>query len=524
VKTEGDRFADARLTRPDGRGVFVKEIQEALLSGRVDLGVHSLKDLPTQQAERHGDRRDPRAGGSPRRAGVAKTRRRSIALPKGALVATGSPRRRGSDRRLPSGPEVSPRCGGTSDTRGRKAPRRERWTRWSSRPRASRGSSITAAPWDAGSLPTSVFRPPGQVRVALESRAEDGPRAALADGARSTRTRAADDRGARVPLRSRRRMPGTAGALARVAGERLSIDAVVATPDGARASARALSGARQDAVAIGLRGRGGDPRRRRRGDRPGEPVRVLVTRPAGSWPELARRFSGSGIEIEMAATTSQVEPSMPAPGDAALARLATYSWIVRDERTGRQGADAEARGARGRGSAQRALGGGRARDRARSPGDGRARRPRRRRPARGEGLAGPARPRLHRARPDSSSCAPREPRTRSSRPTLRATGARGRRSAALPHVPGPRRRAPLPRSRRSAATASSRGRRPRRSTCGSRSRPSAPRLREALAAVRRVAIGPTTARALALEGLPADEVAEAARAGAGRRRDPARGC
>jgi len=50
LKTEGDRFSDARLTASGGRGVFVKEIQEALLARTIDLGVHSLKDLPTEPA------------------------------------------------------------------------------------------------------------------------------------------------------------------------------------------------------------------------------------------------------------------------------------------------------------------------------------------------------------------------------------------------------------------------------------------------------------------------------------------
>src|SRR5437763_3330699 len=47
IQTEGDRDQAASLAHIGGRGVFTKEIQRALLDGRVDVAVHSLKDLPT---------------------------------------------------------------------------------------------------------------------------------------------------------------------------------------------------------------------------------------------------------------------------------------------------------------------------------------------------------------------------------------------------------------------------------------------------------------------------------------------
>jgi hydroxymethylbilane synthase len=46
MRTEGDRRASARLADVGGKGLFVREIEEALLAGRVDVAVHSLKDLP----------------------------------------------------------------------------------------------------------------------------------------------------------------------------------------------------------------------------------------------------------------------------------------------------------------------------------------------------------------------------------------------------------------------------------------------------------------------------------------------
>src|SRR5574341_199531 len=47
IKTTGDKLTEASLAQIGGKGVFTKEIEEALLDHRVDLAVHSLKDLPT---------------------------------------------------------------------------------------------------------------------------------------------------------------------------------------------------------------------------------------------------------------------------------------------------------------------------------------------------------------------------------------------------------------------------------------------------------------------------------------------
>jgi hydroxymethylbilane synthase len=48
IKTSGDRFVDASLQALGGKGLFTKEIEEALLSGEIDLAVHSMKDLPAE--------------------------------------------------------------------------------------------------------------------------------------------------------------------------------------------------------------------------------------------------------------------------------------------------------------------------------------------------------------------------------------------------------------------------------------------------------------------------------------------
>lgn len=51
IKTKGDKFLDAALSEVGGKGLFVKEIEEALLAGTIDMAVHSMKDVPYELPE-----------------------------------------------------------------------------------------------------------------------------------------------------------------------------------------------------------------------------------------------------------------------------------------------------------------------------------------------------------------------------------------------------------------------------------------------------------------------------------------
>ncbi len=91
--------------RPDlGDGIFVKEIQNALLDGKVDVGVHSLKDLPTAPVE------GLRVGAIPPRvdAREALVGNSLDGLPRGARVGTSSPRRKAQLRHLRPDLDVVP--------------------------------------------------------------------------------------------------------------------------------------------------------------------------------------------------------------------------------------------------------------------------------------------------------------------------------------------------------------------------------------------------------------------------------
>lgn len=90
VETTGDRRTEVPLHAIGGQGVFVKEVQQAVLDGRADIAVHSAKDLqsmpsPGLSVGAWCARRDPRD---------ALVGRSFDLLPKGAVVATGSVRRR----------------------------------------------------------------------------------------------------------------------------------------------------------------------------------------------------------------------------------------------------------------------------------------------------------------------------------------------------------------------------------------------------------------------------------------------
>ncbi|SDJ80511.1 hydroxymethylbilane synthase [Natronincola ferrireducens] len=93
IKTIGDKILDKTLSKIGGKGLFVKEIQTALLEEEIDLAVHSMKDMPAESPEELilgaiTKREDPRD------VLVIKDNRTLEELPQGALIGTSSLRRK----------------------------------------------------------------------------------------------------------------------------------------------------------------------------------------------------------------------------------------------------------------------------------------------------------------------------------------------------------------------------------------------------------------------------------------------
>lgn len=93
IRTTGDKHQDVALASIGGKGLFIKELEEALERGEIDLAVHSLKDVPSIVPHRFVlagflDRADPRD------AWVQPENRRIADLPAGSVIGTSSPRRR----------------------------------------------------------------------------------------------------------------------------------------------------------------------------------------------------------------------------------------------------------------------------------------------------------------------------------------------------------------------------------------------------------------------------------------------
>lgn len=108
MTTTGDQILDRPLAAIGGKGLFVKELEQAMLDGRIDLAVHSLKDMPTEQPE--GLMLDaivPRAPAFDVLCG--RDHAYSLAtLPRGARVGTGSKRREAQLRSLRPDLEIVP--------------------------------------------------------------------------------------------------------------------------------------------------------------------------------------------------------------------------------------------------------------------------------------------------------------------------------------------------------------------------------------------------------------------------------
>jgi hydroxymethylbilane synthase len=228
ITTTGDQVLDRRLESVGGKGAFLKEIEEAMFAGQVDLAVHSLKDVPTALPAglslcAYLERADPRD------AILSNSGQRLESLPAGARVGTTSLRRSSQVKAMRPDLHVHD-LRGNVDTRIRRL--RERHydaviLAMACLVRLGRTGEVTQV------LDPEVFVPaPGQGAIALECRQDDADtRAAAAalDHAPTARAVTAErallaalEGGCNVPL----------GAYAAPAAGGLRLRAFVARPDG----------------------------------------------------------------------------------------------------------------------------------------------------------------------------------------------------------------------------------------------------------------------------------------------------
>lgn len=249
IRTSGDRLATAHLAEVGGKGLFVQEIDDALREGRVDLAVHSLKDLPGERP------RDlvlaafpPRE--DPRDVLVAARPTTIAALPAGARVGTSSLRR--SVQLLARRPDVaSVPIRGNVDTRLRKL----RDGQYDALVLAAAGLRRLGL-LDGGATlldPDEMLPAVGQGTLGVEARADDAAILALAEPLTDPETRAAT-------LAERAFLEAVGGtcttplaAYARREGDGLRLDAFVATPDGTRVMRDRETGAPDAPEALGRR-------------------------------------------------------------------------------------------------------------------------------------------------------------------------------------------------------------------------------------------------------------------------------
>ncbi len=253
ITTEGDRDRTTPLAQLGGTGVFVSALREALADGRVDLAVHSLKDLPTAP--------DPRVDVAAvpvredvRDALVARDGLTLGELPAGATVGTGSPRRRAQLEALGLGLVLTD-LRGNVDTRLRAVHE----GRLDAVVLAAAGLRRLGRADEVTELldPLQVLPAPGQGALAVEVRRDDdATRAAVAP---------LEDADARACVTAERTLlaeleagcSAPVGALAEVVegvdGPELSLRAVVAAPDGSHDLRRSLTGDPAEAADLGRR-------------------------------------------------------------------------------------------------------------------------------------------------------------------------------------------------------------------------------------------------------------------------------
>jgi len=248
IKTSGDMILDVPLAAIGGKGLFVKEIEEALLRGEIDLAVHSMKDVPTVLPDGLDIVCVP-AREDPRDVLVSRDSCSLDQLPKGSRVGTSSLRRQAQllHYRLDLRIEL---LRGNLDTRLRKLHNGE----YDAIVLAAAGLSRMG--WSnkvTEYLPPEVSLPAiGQGALALEGRCKDRFVQALVEKLehRPTRTAVTAERALLERLEGGCQVPIAAHAT--VKGDTLIMDGLIASVDGRRLIRDTIQGPASEAQGLGM--------------------------------------------------------------------------------------------------------------------------------------------------------------------------------------------------------------------------------------------------------------------------------
>lgn len=249
IKTSGDKFQRLSFSQIGTKGIFIKELEDALFDERIDLAVHSMKDVPTEMPDgltiaAIGKREDVRDA-------LLSTSGATLAsLPQGARVGTSSLRRQSQLLHARRDLRVL-ELRGNVDTRIEKLKRGD----YDAIVLAKAGLDRLGLTANISQvLPHEVSLPAaGQGAIGIEARAADseplGILRALDDS--ETRTAVAAERSALAGLGGGCQVP--IGAWGRMEGKTLALDVVVLSPDGTRRMWEKDSGSPSQAEAIGRR-------------------------------------------------------------------------------------------------------------------------------------------------------------------------------------------------------------------------------------------------------------------------------
>jgi hydroxymethylbilane synthase len=247
IRTTGDKIQDRPLAEAGGKGLFTKEIEEALARGEIDLAVHSAKDVPTWLPDGLVlagclEREDVRDVFVSRKADSVRT------LPRGAVVGTASLRRQALVKRMRPDLKVVP-FRGNVETRLRKLDDGEVDATLLALAGLKR---LDLADVATALLPLEEFPPAvGQGAITIETRADDTRMRDLlalvmhADTGTALECEraflAALDGSCRTPI----------AGLAGLEGDRLRFRGLIIRPDGSETHETTREGSRADAAALG---------------------------------------------------------------------------------------------------------------------------------------------------------------------------------------------------------------------------------------------------------------------------------